>query len=398
MEAIGTLTSGIAHDFNNILVGITGSLSLLQGIMATESLGQTAEATECVDTALQAAARAAAMIKQLLAIGRRQEMELTVVDVNACLRNVEALCRNGFPKSVVIEFGRTEERVRVRAEPSRLEQALLNVCLNAMHAMTLMREPDERQGGTLLIECMRVENSAELRKSVPEAGDAPRYVRISITDTGIGMSEETRRRIFEPFFTTKGASVGTGLGLSMTDGTVRQLGGFISVFSSPGIGTSFDIYLPEAEADAPGDGKQPEAPRAPAGTGTILVVDDERTVLRLAERILERGGYRVITAGSAQEGIALYRQAGGTICAVVLDMSMPEMSGIEAARILKKMDPDVRIILSSGLVDEEWVRTSAQEVKALLMKSYTAERLCETVRLVLALPRAPGGSGTASPS
>ncbi len=393
MEAIGTLTSGIAHDFNNILVGITGSLSLLRAILSTESIGQTEEAMECLDTALQAASRAAALIKQLLAIGRKQEMELAAVDVNACLRSVEALCRNGFPKSVVIEVGHTEERMWVRAEPSRLEQALLNVCLNAMHAMTIMRAPDARQGGTLLIECMRVENSAELRKTVPEAGSAPRYVRMSITDTGVGMNEETRRRIFEPFFTTKGANVGTGLGLSMTDGTVRQLGGFISVFSSPGIGTSFDIYLPEIEADASGEGERAEAPATPAGTGTILVIDDERTILRLAERILERGGYRVITAVSAEQGIERFRMAAGSISAVVLDMSMPEMSGIEAARILKRIDPDVRIILSSGLIDEEWVRSSAQEVKALLMKPYTAERLCETVRLVLALPPSPEKSG-----
>ncbi len=375
MQAIGTLASGIAHDFNNVLVGIMGSLSQLQEILDSDGPGRREAAAECLRTALQSSARAAEVIRQLLAFARPRQAASVPVNLATCVRELQTLCRGSFPKSVAVEVRAGPGAPWVRADAARLEQALLNICVNAMQAMTTMRGPGERQGGTLAIDVGMASEPAEVQR-VAAAGGSGDYCRVMIADTGVGMDEATRLRVFEPFFTTKPRGEGTGLGLSMTYGAIQQLGGFITIASAPGRGTTVGVYLPAVTAPEPALQPQGRAAPPPAAAGRILVIDDEELVRRLAGQILTEAGYDVVAVGGARDGIARFQAGPGSFDLVLLDMSMPEMDGVQVAAALAEVDPHVRIVLSSGFLDGSATEAAQQvAIKAVLPKPYTCAQL-----------------------
>lgn len=383
MEAVGTLVGGLAHDFNNVLGGIVGSVSVLGLILKKERLSDEAEVRSLIDTMKRSSERAADMIRQLLSLSRKQQMEISPVDLNRSLENVLNLCRGSFPKSVELDFAFHDGPVMVNADPTRIEQAVLNLCLNASHAMTIMRPGESPEGGRLRARTGIVEADAAFLSAHPLAGRPGRYAFVSIADDGVGMDEETRTRIFEPFFTTKGSGGGTGLGLTMVYNIVSQHRGFIDVESSPGKGSVVTFHLPLAES------AREQAPRGDQdgitpGTGTVLIVDDEAPIRTVARAILELAGYSVLLAENGEEGVRAYREAGGAVDLVLLDMSMPRMSGIETLAELLKIDPGVRVLLTSGFSLDEKVRRALDRGAAgFIDKPFTPQALTRKIRDLL---------------
>ncbi|WP_319523540.1 ATP-binding protein [Breoghania sp.] len=247
MEAVGTLTGGIAHDFNNMLAGIIGSLNLIELRLKKENNPANDSLEKHLETALEAAGRAADMTRQLLTLSRKSELKLAPVDVNLSLNHIRKLCQNSFPKSVGLEFRTAKEPLIVLADPVQIEQALLNLCVNASHAMTIMRSENETPGGVLTVSTERLSCDDAFRLLHPDARPGGTCVLIRVCDNGVGMDEETRLQIFDPFFSTKGQQEGTGLGLAMAYGIVTQHRGFIEVDSEPGKGSTFNVFLPAME-------------------------------------------------------------------------------------------------------------------------------------------------------
>jgi len=381
MEAVGTLAGGIAHDFNNVLGGIIGSLNLVDILIREEDLKNFAEIHEYLETAAQSSIRAADMTKQLLTLSRKSELKKKPVVVQDSLKHVMNICRNSFPKSVELDLKYDDQMMYIYADPSHIDQALLNLCVNASHSMTLMRG-DNVQGGSITVEA----HSAQCDKIFcsRNEGSSPdiRYVAISVKDTGVGIDEDIRARIFEPFFTTKLQDEGTGLGLAMTYSIIRQHGGFITVDSNPGEGSIFTIYLPlmDQALNVVPEIKQ----KIIKGTGLILVIDDEEAILRVTSGILKKCGYDVITASKPLPGIELFTQEKDNISAVILDNSMPGMSGLEVFDVLKTIDPQVRAILCSGFMDNISLQRAREiGIVDFIGKPYDFEELSRKISEVL---------------
>ncbi|HDP80893.1 MAG TPA: response regulator [Spirochaetes bacterium] len=384
MEAIGTLAGGIAHDFNNMLGGIMGSLNLMELLLAREELQQRESIDKYIETSLGSCRRAADMTRQLLALSKKGDLRLMPTDINVSLRNVMEIAKSSFPKSITLDFAIADTPLRVMADPTQIEQVLLNLCVNASHAMTLMREDGSREGGTLAVRAGPVNGSAVPRPRHPDARAGEEYVGIAISDTGVGMDAETLDRVFDPFFTTKKKQQGTGLGLAMAYGIVRQHGGFITVRSTPGVGSVFTVYLPalnEAAADTAAEKKTGSIVR---GSGRVLIFDDEKAILRVARGILEQCGYKTVTARSGPEGLEIYRREHRNIDGVLLDLSMPGMSGLEVYERLRAINPAVRVLLSSGYMEEDTLKKAGERgIKGFIHKPYTAEELSEKMSELL---------------
>jgi PAS domain S-box-containing protein len=330
LEAIGTLAGGIAHDFNNLLMGIQGRNSLMASEL--DAAHPFMEHLKGIETYVRSATE---LTRQLLGFARGGKYEVQVVDLNGLLETSAAM------------FGRTrkEIRLRTRLEPrlwpvevdrGQIEQVLLNLFVNAWQAMP--------GGGELLLRTANVTLEEASRTSV--GLPAGRYVGITVSDTGVGMDEATRLRIFDPFFTTKEMGRGTGLGLASAFGIVKNHGGGIAVSSAKGHGSTFTVYLPASDKTV--TATPAGAPAVARGRETILMVDDEPMILEVGRRMLERLGYRVLTTVSGQEAVDLYRQDPRAIDLVVLDMIMPAMGGGDTFDRLKAVDPQVKVLLSSG--------------------------------------------------
>ena len=382
MEAMGTLAGGIAHDFNNVLGGIMGGLGLVDILLKKENLENGDKIRVYLQTAIESTQRAAEMTRQLLTLSRKRELKMTPVFVRNSINHVMNICKNSLPKSVDLDFRPVDPSLQVFADPTQIEQVLLNLCVNASHAMTLMRADGEKQGGMLSVTVQTVDSDQAFFSLHPVALIGSTYVRISVEDTGVGMDEEIRKRIFEPFYTTKEQDVGTGLGLAITYAIVSQHGGFIDVYSEPGKGSSFNVYLPQMETKA--TSPVLERPKIIKGSGRILVVDDEEPVLNVARGILEQCGYEVVTADSALQGIKLFENSRGTIDAVVLDNSMPGMSGLNVYLAMRTTDPDVRVMLCSGFMDEETLRKGREMgIKEFIDKPYSIEEFSKRMKKLL---------------
>lgn len=254
MEVVGTLAGGIAHDFNNLLSGITASLKLLNYILMEEKLSKGGEAARYLETAMDSSFRAAELVKQLLTLSRKREIEMVPVDINRLLGETLSICRSSFPKTVKFDFNPGGDPMIVNADPTQIQQALLNLCVNALHAMTGMRPRGEPQGGRLAVEVKPAAGKDIICAFIPEARKESLYAAIRVSDTGVGMDRETIDRVFEPFFTTKEQGEGTGLGLTMTYSIVTQHGGFIDIQSQPGKGSVVTLYLPLMEGAGPSPG------------------------------------------------------------------------------------------------------------------------------------------------
>jgi PAS domain S-box-containing protein len=388
MEAIGTLTGGLAHDFNNILGGIIGSLSILEMILAEESLKKEEKIWKYLRTAISSSNRAAETIKQLLMLTRRESLRLVPVDITQSLRNVIRICQNSFPKSINIDSAFPDKPVRIMADPTQLEQLILNLCVNASHAMTSMRGDHESEGGILFTGLESLLPDVRIMATHGETKQGYPYAVLTIRDNGIGMDQETQNRIFEPFFTTKPMGSGTGLGLAMVYSIVTQHGGLIDVRSEPGSGTEIKVYFPLLEDEAHPQIFEPGTPPAdiPRGNGLIMVVDDEEALRSIAVEILEGIGYRVITAENGLKAMEIFQVRHTEIDALVLDMSMPGMSGLELYKNIRLINPSIRVILTSGYMHDERVR-KAMDLGALgfIAKPYSIRHFAEKVRELLFL-------------
>jgi len=336
MEAIGQLTGGIAHDFNNILATILANSQFL-----LDALGQHDARLADAQEIKLAAERAAGLTRQLLAFSRRQVLELRVTDLNQIISNLERMLRRLIGEDVEFQVHLSPKLGHVHVDPGQIEQVLLNLAVNARDAMP--------QGGTLTIETSNTEIDEDYRTThgAPRAGQ---YVVIAVSDTGIGMNEETQRRIFEPFFTTKEPGKGTGLGLATTHGIVTQCGGQISVYSELGRGTVFKVYLPQV--DEPLASKAVSATESThAGRELVLLVEDDPPLRSAVQRMLSGRGYRVLSARDGREAVELARANADDLSLLLTDVIMPQVSGPAVAEAIREHVPKIKVLYMSGYTD-----------------------------------------------
>jgi CheY-like chemotaxis protein len=373
MEAVGRLAGGVAHDFNNLLTVICGYSELLLKGSKPES-GEARMAQIILNTGL----RAAAVTSQLLAFSRKQVMVPRVLDLGELIANLASLLCRTLGEDVQLVTAREPGLGPVKADPTQIEQVLVNLAVNARDAMPA--------GGTLTMETTNVEIDGAFVQLNPGSRSGP-HVLITVRDTGIGMNEEVMMRMFEPFFTTKPSGKGTGLGLSMVYGVVKQSGGFISVESKPRNGTTFRMYLPrhgEAKAAPVEIGKMSEAP---TGTETVLVVEDEQALRGLVVALLRSAGYTVLEAQSSGEALLIAERTPENIDLLFTDVVLPYMSGPELAERLVAARPGLRTLFTSGYTDDVALRkVVADSSTPFLQKPFSFPVLARKVREVLDTP------------
>lgn len=354
-ETIGILTSGFAHDFNNVLTGIVTSSSILLHMAERDYTNLDETFINCLSIIDRSGNRAVAMVKQLLSLSRTNELNFSTIDLRRSIEETKAICKNSFDKSVNFILEMPEERVLVEADNAQLEQILLNLCINAYHAMTEMRDKKEKQGGELKISLMR--KLVDRYSGVEEKGCKPgMYARISISDNGVGIPPDKKEKIFEPFFTTKDKSKGTGLGLTMVQHIAKQHNGFLELYSEESRGTIISVYLPLSPLEKDDESFIRQNRKLVNGEGHILVIDDEEVLRVLSQSILKECGYIVTVAEDGFKGVDLYRKNNDGIDLIILDMSMPGISGKETFIELKQINPEVKILLASGFIKDDRIQ------------------------------------------
>jgi signal transduction histidine kinase/ActR/RegA family two-component response regulator len=372
MEAVGRLAGGVAHDFNNMLTAITGF-----GQFALSALGdESADARADLEQVLAAADRAATLTRQLLAFSRQQVLQPRVINLNVVVNGLSPMLARLIGEDIKLVARASPTLSPVKADPHQVEQVLVNLVVNARDAM-----PD---GGTLVIETADVELDASYAAS--REGVTPgRYVMLAVTDTGIGMDAATRARVFDPFFTTKEPGKGTGLGLSTVYGIVKQSGGNVDLYSEPGRGSTFKVYLPRT------DERVDARPTPPLGSVvvtrgrlTVLLVDDDAFVAAAARRALERTGYQVLTASNGRQALGILEQHTGSIDVLVTDLVMPEMGGRELADHVLTARPTVRVLYTSGYTAEAMNQQAVLDPNdAFLGKPFTPDSLLRAVHALI---------------
>ena len=370
MEAVGRLAGGVAHDFNNLLTIITGYTDLLLSGSKLDSPQRTA-----LEEIHRAAERGGALTHQLLAFGRRQPFSPRLVQLSQLLVNMEKMLSRLIGEDIELIIVPAADPASVYADPSQLEQVIMNVAVNARDAMP--------GGGKLIIETAQTEIDDTYVGSAVELKPGS-YAMLIISDTGMGMDSETLSHLFEPFFTTKAPGKGTGLGLATAYGIVKQNQGAISVYSEPGRGTTVRIYLPSAEAKAASEPSERRVPAPPRGSETILVLEDEARVRKLICEVLHSRGYHVLEAVRAEEAIRIAAEHEGRIDMVLTDVVMPEMSGPQAAEQIRRARPGVKVLFMSGYTDEAMARHGILESgAAFLQKPFLPDALAHKIREVL---------------
>lgn len=361
LESIGTLAGGIAHDLNNILAPIMMSVEM----MRLNDLDP--ESKRWLEMIRENTERGADLVKQVLTFARGMSGERISVQIKHLTKDLIRVLQETLPKSISVKYDIETELWPVLADPTQIHQVLMNICINARDAMP--------SGGTLKIVARNVaidENYARMNIEATPGN----YVMITVTDTGTGMPPDVSERIFDPFFTTKEVGKGTGLGLSTTLTIVKSHGGFINVYSETGKGSRFSIYFP---TDSSVEGAIAAAPAAKLPSGNnelVLVVDDEENIRTITKATLEKFGYRVLTANDGADALAMFAQQRAEIAAVITDMAMPYMDGEALVRSLRRIDPDLRIVVMSGLLGAgQTVELRALDVNSFLTKPFTAESL-----------------------
>jgi CheY-like chemotaxis protein len=369
MESIGTLAGGIAHDLNNVLSPILMAIDMLQ-LKSTDE-----NSRKWLEVLRANAERGGNMVRQVLSFARGVEGERVALQPKHLIKEIVKILRETLPKTIEITFKVGADLWIISADATQMHQVLMNLCVNARDAMP--------EGGSISIAAQNVfvdENYARMHIEAK----AGRFVLITVSDTGPGMSSEVQSRIFEPFFTTKEMTKGTGLGLSTALSIVKSHGGFINVYSELHRGSQFSVYLPALDT--------PEAAEAgplqtdlPLGKGElVLVVDDEESIREITRGTLETFGYQVLTANDGTEALAIYADKKNEIAVVLTDMVMPFMDGPATIRALQRMNPQVRIIAASGLGTAQHAGEGVLEgVSVFLNKPYTAEKLLKTLAQVL---------------
>jgi signal transduction histidine kinase len=386
MEAMGRLAAGVAHDFNNLLTVINGFCHLARSRQAEAD-----PVRADLDEIAKAGERASQLTRQLLAFSRQQVLEPRVLDLNAVAGDLERMLRPLIGADIELMFSPSDALEKVHADAGQMEQVLMNLLVNARDAM--------EQGGVITVETANIDvdgsghnrqvagTSIEpVRGPLARTPEVPagRYVTLTVTDTGCGMDEETQAHIFEPFFTTKEVGRGTGLGLSTVHGIITQSGGHVAVHSEPGLGARFRIYLPRAANVSVASEPAPTASPLARGTETILVVDDDRVVLRLVSEVLTRQGYTVLRAASGQEALILLGDVEQRIDAMVIDVVMPGLSGREVAQRLGGARAELPILFMSGYGPDGPGSQGALEPEIdFLPKPFLPDALIARVREVL---------------
>jgi PAS domain S-box-containing protein len=382
LEMVGTLAGGLAHDFNNVLSGIIGSTSLIKFLVESDFTDKERLRSNLA-TIETSANRAADMVQQLMSISRKHELSVTPVDLNQAVRHVIKICKSTFDKSIDINAIYFPKPAMVQADVAQIEQALLNLCVNASHAMTIMRPDYEPQGGILTIAVEKIFIDQHFTQSHPGVSEGDHWI-LRVIDTGVGMDAKTITMIFDPFFTTKDKSQGTGLGLAMVYNIIHQHNGYIDVYSNPGVGTTFNILLPVLDESPEITEKRAEKETMPRGSGTILVVDDEEIIRETAKGILELCGYDVLVAVDGENGIRTYTEHKEDIKAVLLDMAMPRMSGKDTYIELKKIQPAIKVVLASGFRQDRRVQEAMDlGVNAFIQKPYSMLELAKKIKRVI---------------
>jgi two-component system cell cycle sensor histidine kinase/response regulator CckA len=369
MESIGTLAGGIAHDFNNILAPV---------LMATEMLQLNdfdRETMRWLAIIRENAERGAELVKQVLTFARGMEGERIIVQVKHIIKDLVKILKQTLPKSINVKHEIEPELWIIKADPTQINQVLMNLCINARDAMPL--------GGTLTINAENVDLDENYTRVHIDARPGE-YLMISVSDTGGGIPLEIQDRIFDPFFTTKEIGKGTGLGLATALTIVRSHGGFINVYSDHGRGTKFSGYFPTAKSEE-SSRKSMGTSSFPRGSGeVILVVDDEENIREIARATLEKFGYRVLTANDGTDAMAIYAQQSSEISLILTDIAMPYMDGTALIRAVRKINPQEKIIAMSGLMNsEQTAELNNLNIDAFLSKPYTAESLLKKLVEIL---------------
>lgn len=370
MEAVGRLAGGVAHDFNNLLTAITGYSELLLA-----RLGEEDPLRRYVEEVKKAGDRAASLTRQLLTFSRQQVLELRVLDLNSVVANVDKMLRRVIGEDIELVTILVPDLGPVKADPGQLEQVILNLAVNSRDAMP--------QGGKLTIVTSNVELAEASSHRHGELSPG-KYVVLAVSDSGCGMDSETQAHIFEPFFTTKGEGKGTGLGLAMVYGIVKQSGGSVWVYSEVGRGTTFKVYLPQVNEKVTAQVSRPPQPVLTRGWETILLVEDEEPVRSLVRSVLEAGGYVVLEARHGEDALVVAEMHKGPIQLLVTDVVMPEMSGPELAEHLAPFHREMKVLYMSGYTEGSIQHHGLlAPVTAYLPKPFTPETLARKVREVL---------------
>jgi signal transduction histidine kinase/CheY-like chemotaxis protein len=370
MEALGRLAGGVAHDFNNLLTVIKGHSELIIDRLPERDplLGSGQQIRKAAD-------RAASLTRQMLAFSRRQALEPTVFDMNSLVADMYKLLKRLIHEDIEFTFRAGESLGRIKADTGQVEQVLLNLAVNASDAMP--------RGGKLVIETKNVVVDPQAVKSRPTV-EPGLYVMLAVTDTGVGMSDETKARIFEPFFTTKESGKGTGLGLATVYGVVKQSGGFIWVDSTPGSGSRFEVYLPRVEQDITPNPSEEPAPAKARAAGTVLLAEDEEAVRMLAFEFLTAAGYRVYVASDGERALQIAENLKEPIHALVTDVVMPKMRGPELAKRLRVTRPDLKVVFMSGYLEQTDGGEDFTGSASFLQKPFSKDVLVRQVSASLA--------------
>jgi two-component system cell cycle sensor histidine kinase/response regulator CckA len=370
MEAVGNLAGGIAHDFNNLLQGISGYTQLM--LIDCAKRGADISRLRGIEKASQ---RAADLIRQLLTFSRKIESDLRPINLNFEIQQMQEMLGRTLPKMIAIEPAFDSQISDINGDPIQIEQILLNLAINAMHAMP--------EGGRLRIETRNVVLDEDFCRHHLGARQGP-YVLLTVADTGAGMDQVTLARIFEPFYTTKAIGHGSGLGLSMVYGIVKSHQGYIECHSAPGKGSVFRIYFPSKDFEPVASRQAPIAEHCPTGTETLLFIDDDAAIRDIATAMLTQHGYTALAAASGEEGLELYRVRKSGIDLVVLDLNMPGMGGFKCMQALKDLDPDIRILIISGYNPKGILRQRLEEdCRGFIPKPFRMSDLLMRVRQAL---------------
>ena len=368
MESIGTLAGGIAHDFNNILFSIMGYTEL-----SMEGIEEESKLYDNLKEILAAGNRAKDLIKQILTFSRQNDQKLQPVRMDLIVKEALVLLRASLPTTIAIHKD-IKSNAMVLADPTQVHQVLMNLCINAGHAM-------EEKGGILTIELFSLEIDEDFSEKHPDLKPGP-YISLNVCDTGHGIAPEILNRIFDPFFTTRTRGDGTGLGLSVVHGIVKSCNGAIYVYTEPGQGTTFKVFIPAVDRRVDADMRVKR--HIPAGTERILFVDDEPMLATMGKRLLESLGYKVVARTSSLDALALFREQPDRFDLVVTDMTMPDLTGEKLAESIINIRPDIPIILSTGFSQTiSRKRGSNVGIKAFISKPVLKYEIADTIRRVL---------------
>ncbi|HPC38301.1 MAG TPA: response regulator [Exilispira sp.] len=398
MEVIGLLAGGIAHDFNNVLTGIISSISLIKELLNENPTLKNGELIDYIDILENSSLRAKDIVQKLLTLSRRKEEKLLPTNLKTCLNDIERICKSSLDKSIELKFINPFSEAIILGDHNLIVQAILNLCINASQAMTIMRKPGDKTGGTLIVKLEKA-NEDELilkklieqdnkKKKALENVDNNRIIetnfwKITVSDTGVGIPKEIQDKIFEPFFTTKQAFYGSGIGLSTVKMIVEEHNGFITFESEASKGTNFYIYLPILQIDKLLETEK-EGESIKKGSGLILLVDDEQIVRTITKAMLVKLGYTALVASNSNEALEIYNKYKKNIKLIIIDIAIPGKSGIDIFKEIKLKDDQTKVLFISGLrINDNTKEIVEKEADGFLQKPFTINELSNKIFEIL---------------